>query len=177
MKVDQKRRSTGPQKVRPPLPVWAKNAPMTRMSSKLFFLKTIRTWNAELSSEYPKDGKNDCFRGLFGAYSGKDAKNIEIRQISANRCYTVKMYISAHKTHPVRLRSDSGAVLSFLGLTGHDPGGFFRHPCSACTASGHDQLNVPTPIEAKYEKLWKPRKCQKTRIFHYWSTNVATPPT
>ena len=105
---------------------------------------------------------------VFGAFLKhflKKCKNIEIREISANMCYTVKIYISAHKTHPVRLRSDSGAVLSFLGLTGHDPGGFCRHPCSACTASGHDQLNVPTPIEAKYEKLWKPRKMLKNPTF------------
>ena len=95
----------------------------------------------------------------------KKCKNIEIREISANMCYTVKIYISAHKTHPVRLRSDSGAVLSFLGLTGHDPGRFSRHPCSACTAFGHDQLKVPTPVEAKMKNYENQEKCRKTRFF------------
>ena len=128
MKVDQKWRSTRPQKVRPPLPVWAKNAHMTRLSSKLFFKKSApETQNRSLNTQ--KMVKMTVFEAFLKPFL-KKCKNIEIREISATMCYTVKIYISAHKTHPVRLRSDSGAVLSFLGLTGHHPGGF-SHPCSA----------------------------------------------
>ena len=36
------------------------------------------------------------------------------------------MYVSTCKTHPVWVCSDSGTVFTLLGLTGYDPGRFFR---------------------------------------------------
>ena len=62
---------------RPPLPFCRNYVFFEKIERQTFFLKKIRTWNAELSSEYPKDGKKDCFRDLFGAYSGKDAKMLK----------------------------------------------------------------------------------------------------
>ena len=180
MKVDQKWRSTRPQKVRPPLPVLAKNAHMTRLSSKLFFLNFQLAGSQVLTSEWPYDGKNDWFsRWFWSSFWAFCQKWQKPRFLGAEMLHQLKFTIAVKKLNHAcieRFLQYSGASATQWKQTRQGAEDSVRH--MVCTTTAHTWLgpNLATTHGGRCLKTPKSRILVPDPYFQTTRPQTLPPP-